>query len=574
VAIIPNSLVPSADDLVNPFERRHPEYEQVVEEVVGVDAYSIEQAEQIGRLAPIRFCTLPEFHLYEASSQYLPQDYLEEQKSYEVRKTRAQSSFQNYYSHLRDLVTGTALRKGVSLPENIPSDWGNFFDDVDLEGHSLLSFTKEAFTAALDGGVSAIWVEYPKLPPGLSAAEERKLNPRPYFVLMSMDQVLECRYDVLNAQIGAQNIFGAFPIYLRIKTEVRRQSESNEFFEEVIPAVRVYDVVTYTDNTVSEFSDIPEAATVGQRVRCRLYTKTNSPENADKYILDDTSYLSIGFIPFVPVFGGKKEAYFRGRPLLFDIARLNLHHWSVSADLAETIHLTSSPILTGTGVRPDDEIVAGAGRALFSQNPDAKFNLMSASMEGASVTLENLRRIESAMERLAAVAMTTGKTQAESGFAKLLDRSQSDSQLAVLVQSLEDALNRALLYASAYRQIPEVQVTISKNFIPVKLHSQQVMALNSLFKDSGALTIGMFLKMLEAGEMFEGLPEFSVQKMLQDMGLDGSETAQELGIAPSGRQVANAGQIPGRNGTQSDTNGNFETPEPSVQPNEQMGGII
>lgn len=574
MAIIPNSLVPSADDLVNPFERRHTEYEQAVEEVVGVDAYSIEQAEQIGRLAPIRFCTLPEFHLYEASDQYLPQDYLEEKKSYEVRKTRAQSSFQNYYSHLRDLVTGTALRKGVSLPENIPGEWGNFFEDVDLEGHSLLSFTKEAFTAALDGGVSAIWVEYPKLPPGLSAAEERKLNPRPYFVLMSMDQVLECRYDVLNAQVGAQNIFGAFPTYLRVKTEVRRQSDTNEFFEEVIPAVRVYDIINYADNIVSELSDIPEAAVIGQKVRCRLYTKTNTPGNVNKYTLDETTFLSIGFIPFVPVFGGKKEAYFRGRPLLFDIARLNLHHWSVSADLAETIHLTSSPILTGTGVRPDDEITAGAGRALFSQNPDAKFSLMSASMEGASVTLENLRRIESAMERLAAVAMTTGKTQAESGFAKLLDRSQSDSQLAVLVQSLEDALNRALLYASAYRQIPEVRVTISKNFIPVKLHSQQVMALNSLFKDSGALTIGMFLKMLEAGEMFEGLPEFSVQKMLQDMGLDGSETAQELGIAPSGRQIANAGQIPGRNGTQSNTDGNVENPEPSVQPNEQMGGII
>lgn len=574
MAIVPNSLVPSSDDFVAPFERRHPEYEQALEEVVGVDAYSIEQAEQLGRLAPIRYCTLPEFHLYEASDEYLPKDYLEEGKSYEVRKTRAQTSFQNYYSHLRDLVTGTALRKGVSIPESIPAEWGNFFDDVDLEGHSLLSFTKEAFTAALDGGVSAIWVEYPKLPAGLSAADERKLNPRPYLVLMSMDQVLECRYDVLNIKVGAQNIFGAFPTYLRIKTEVRRQSLSNEFFEEVIPAVRVYDIVNYADNIVSEFSDIPEAATAEQRVRCRLYTKTNAPGNVNKYTLDETTYLSIGFIPFVPVFGGKKEAYFRGRPLLFDIARLNLHHWSVCADLAETIHLTSSPILTGTGVRPDDEIAAGAGRALFSQNPDARFSLMSASMEGASVTLENLRRIESAMERLAAVAMTTGKTQAESGFAKLLDRSQSDSQLAVLVQSLEDALNRALLYASAYRSIPEVRVTISKNFIPVKLHSQQVMALNSLFKDSGAITIGMFLKMLEAGEMFEGLPEFSVQKMLEDMGLDGTETAQELGIGTPVRQVANAGQIPGANGTQSGTDGNIETPEPTVQPNEQMSGSI
>jgi len=573
VAIVPNSLVPAADNLVLPFERRYPEYEQSFEEVSGVDAYSLEQAEQFSRLAPIRFCTLPEFYLFEASDEYLPQDYLEEDKSYQVRKTRSQSSFQNYYCHLRDLVCGTALRKGVGIPENIAPEWGNFFEDVDLEGHSVLSFAKEAFTEALDGGVSGIWVEYPKLPENLSAAEERRLNPRPYFVLMRMEQVLECRYDVFNAQIGAQSVFGAFPTYLRIKTEVRRQSEQNEFFEEVIPAVRVYDIANLADNSVSELSDEPEPAIPQQRVRCRLYTKKNEPGNVDKYLLEETTYLSIPFIPFVPVFGGKKEAFFRARPLLFDIARLNLNHWSISADLAETIHLTSSPILTGTGVRPDDEIKAGAGRALFSQNPDAKFDLMSASMEGASVTLENLRRIEQAMERLAAVAMTTGKTQAESGFAKLLDRSQSDSQLAVLVQGLEDALNRALLYASAYRSIPEVRVTISKNFIPVKLHSQQVMALSSLFKDSNAITIEMFLRMLEAGEMFEGLPDFSVKQLLSDMDLDGTETARELGLA-GGAQMINRGQMPVDNTSPMSEGRDLEIMEASVELNEAGSATI
>ena len=95
------------------------------------------------------------------------------------------------------------MRKGVGIPETIASEWGNFFEDVDLEGHSVLSFAKEVFTEALDGGVSGIWVEYPKLPENLSAAEERRLNPRPYFVLMRMEQVLECRYDVFNADIGA-----------------------------------------------------------------------------------------------------------------------------------------------------------------------------------------------------------------------------------------------------------------------------------------------------------------------------------------------------------------------------------
>lgn len=566
MSLVPNSLVPTADNLALPFERRFPEYEEAFEEVVGVDAYSLEQAEQFSRLAPIRFCTLPEFYLVEALGRYVPKDYLEEDGSYEVRKTRAQSSFQNYYAHLRDLVTGTALRKGVSLPEEIPAEWGNFFSDVDLEGHSLVSFSKEAFTEALDGGVCGIWVEYPKLPENLTASEERALNPRPYLVLMRMDQVLECGYGVFNAQIGNENIFGAFPTYLRVKAEVRQRSEDNEFFEEVIPAVRVYDIVSVLDDEVSMLGDNPSVVPGAEKVRCRLYVKKNGTESVDKYILKETSYLSVSFIPFVPAFGGKKEAFFRARPLLFDIARLNLHHWAVSADLGESIHLTASPILTGTGVRADDEIKAGSGRALFSANPDAKFNMLSASMDGASITLENLKRIESAMERLAAVAMTTGKTQAESGFAKLLDRSQSDSQLAVLVQSLEDALNRALLYASAYRQIPQVKVSISKNFIPVKLHSQQVLALLSLLK-SNTITVELFLRMLEAGEMFEGLPDFTIKDLLQKMGLEGHETAQDLGIVDKGG-VPNRGQIPVDASTPLSEGRDMESQEVGVELNE------
>ena len=572
MSLVPNSLVPTGDNLALPFERRFPEYEEAFEEVVGVDAYSLEQAEQFSRLSPIRFCTLPEFYLTEALDAYIPRDYLEEGGSYEVRKTRAQSSFQNYYAHLRDLVVGTALRKGVSLPEEIPVEWGNFFSDVDLEGHSLVSYAKEAFTEAIDGGVSGIWVEYPKLPENLTASEEKTLNPRPYFVLMRMDQVLECRYGVFNAQIGSQNVFGAFPTYLRVKAEVRRQSDSNEFFEEVVPAVRVYDIVSAIDDEVSMLGDKPSVIPGTEKVRCRLYTKKSGTESIDKYILEDTSYLSISFIPFVPVFGGKKEAFFRARPLLFDIARLNLHHWSISADLAESIHLTSSPLLTGTGVRAEDEVEAGSGRALFSSNPDAKFGMLSASMDGASITLENLKRIESAMERLAAVAMTTGKTQAESGFAKLLDRSQSDSQLAVLVQSLEDAMNRALLYASAYRNISAVSISISKNFIPVKLHSQQVLALLALLK-SNTITVELFLRMLEAGEMFEGLPDFTVKDLLEKMNLEGHETATDLGIADKGG-VPNRGQVPVDASTPLSEGRDMEAQEIAVEANETTGAMM
>lgn len=532
MVVFSSSLIPGADDAIGlePFDRRHPELEANVEGVTGVAEYSIDQAQQLERLSPIKFCTLPEFFLCEATSEYIPKDYLEETESYDVRKSRAQSSFEPYYCHLRNLIIGTALRKGIAVPDNVDPAWGTFFEDCDLEGHSLTSYAKEAFTSAVDSGAAGIWVEYPKMPENISAEEERLLNPRPYLVLIKCERVLECRHDIFSVNILGESLFGSFPTYLRIKGEIRRQSATNEFFEEVIPAVFVYDMVEVEEQITSEINDTPRTLERTRKVRCRTFVKQNVPGNTDRYIQEGAEkYISLPFIPFVSVLGGEKEAFFRARPLLLDIARLNLHHWAVSADLAESIHLTASPILTMTGVRPDEEVKAGSGRTLSSQDKDAKFDMMSASMDGAEVTLKNLDRIEKSMERLAAVAMTTGKTQAESGFAKLLDRSQSDSQLAVLVQSLEDALNRALLYAAAYRNYPVVRISISKNFIPVKLHSQQVMAYSSLFKD-GVMPIELFMRMLEAGELFEGIPGFNIPDILEKMGLEGGETAKELGI--------------------------------------------
>lgn len=528
-----NSLTVSADDILSdPLERRYPELDANRIGVTGVDTYAPEVAEHLARILPIKYCRFPEFYLTEATSEYIPKDYLEKDESYEVRRTRALSAFQPHYSHLVELIVGTALRKGVIAPEVLQSEWVSFLADVDLEGHSLTSFTKELFSMALDGGTAGLWVEYPTVPVGISSAEEKAMNPRPYFVALKVDDILECRHDTYSVEINGQSIFGSFPTYLRVKTEKRRQSSENEFYEEVIPAVHVYDVAptlaTDMGDIIEVGADIPDAK---NRVRFRTYIKDTSRPAKEEYVLETTRFLSIGFIPFVPCFGGKRESFFRARPLLYDIARLNLNHWAISADVDENIHLTASPMLTGTGVRPDDEIHAGSGRALFSSNPDAKYGMLSAPMDGASVTLDRLKAIEAAMEKLAAVAMTTGKTQAESGFSKLLDRSQSDSQLAVLVQSLEDCLNRALLYASAYRGYEVVRVSISKNFIPVKLHSQQILAYNALFKDSNAINLGTFLKILDAGEVFEGIPDFSVADMLEEMGTSGKETAQQLGMS-------------------------------------------
>lgn len=520
---VPNSIVLSADDLPVPFERRDPDTETVYSSVTDVDAYSIDQAEQVSRILPIKFCTLPEFYLNEAIDSHIPKDYKEHDGSYDVRKTRALSCFESFYSHYVDIVVGTALRKGVIVPSETSEAWNKFFKNVNLEGKSITSFTKMLFTEALNGGIAGLMADHPRVTEQ-DRAVQRKMNLRPYFTVIKVDDILDCRHSNGPVTINGVTSYETMVTYLRIKSEIRRASSENEHFEEVVPTVVVYDIPE------------PESEEEPRRTRVRIYEKKLS-SNTNEYELPpgNESYLSIDYIPFVPCYGGKEEAFCRARPLLFDIARLNLHHWATCSDLSETIHLNASPMLTGTGIRPDDEIYAGSGRSLFSQNEQAKFGMLTPGMDGAETTLKELARIESAMDRLAAIAIAPGKTQVESGFAKLLDRSQSDSQLAVLVGSLQDCLNRALWYASGYRpdEYPVVEIAISKNFIPAKLHSQQIMALGSLYKDSEVIPVGLFLEMLEAGEMFEGIHGFSVKGLLKKMKLTGDERRSDLAPPPS-----------------------------------------
>jgi len=521
---VPNSIILGADDLPIPFDRRQPETEKVYAEVTDVDAYSIDQAEQVSRILPIRFCTLPEFYLDEAIDGYIPKDYQENPESYNVRKTRAMTCFEPFYSHYVDIIVGTALRKGVILPQEVTEEWRSFFDNVNLEGKSITSFAKTLFTEALNGGVAGLMADYPRVNTA-DKVLQRRMGLRPYFTIIKVDDILDCRHENGAVTINGITSYETKVVYLRIKSEIRRASAINEHYEEVVPTVVVY--------------DIPEE---GSNVRVRVYEKSVSGHPHEYFLPENNeTYLSIDYIPFVPCYGGKEEAFCRARPLLFDIARLNLHHWATSSDLAETIHLNSSPLLTGTGVRPDDEIYAGSGRSLFSQNENARFGMVSPGMDGAETTLKELARIESAMDRLAAIAIAPGKSQVESGFAKLLDRSQSDSQLAVLIGSLQDCFNRALWYASGYRAdaYPQIKITISKNFIPAKLHSQQVMAISSLYKDSEAIPVGTFLEMLEAGEMFEGMHDFNIKALLDKMGLTGSERRSEIVKPASPREDVN-----------------------------------
>jgi hypothetical protein len=476
-----------------------------------------DQFVHLQRLTPVKYCNNPELYLTEACIEYIPCELYEEPESYQIRLSRSYSTFQPFYTHLRNLIIGTALRKDVIIPEFISDRWDSLFSNADLEGHPLQSFAKEIFAKALDGGCAGIFIEYPLVQENLTKQQEEELALRPYFVAIPSEDILGWTSEVSSATLGDKTVYGRKLTSLRLKDEVRLMDPDDEFNELIYPAVNVYDY----ENVVDEFGGVEP------KVRFRQFIATETLGSSDQeFKLYKNSYLSVGIIPFEPVYGGVKECFMIARPLLLDVARLNLHHWATSADLANQLHLTSVPKLVISGVQGGEaEFHNSPNRTLILDKPDASANWIGAPMDGAETTMARIKELEAAMETLAAVAMTNNTTnQAESGFSKLLDRAQSDSLLAVLVQSLEESLNRAIAIAAEYWSEPPIEIALSRDFIPVRLHSQQILAYVELY-NARVISHETFLKMLEVGDVFDGLVDFSVQDEISKLGAEPGDSA-------------------------------------------------
>lgn len=475
-------------------------------------------ARHLARIQVIKYCKNPEYYLEEAACEYLKANPYEEDESYQVRLSRAYSSFEPVYTHLRNLVVGTALRRKIATSGGEDEEWKKFFKNVDLEGNSLQVFARNIFSDGVDGGWAGILVDYPTIPQGLSKREEAEMYPnaRPYLVPVLAEKILDTQFKSGNNTMLDESDYGRQLSLLRIADIYIEQDPKDEFAQIERRAEKVYDVV---------IREMPDGSRQQQaRFRYYVQTEARSDQNTEADYLQEGEdvFLTSPIIPYVIIPGGAKEEDGIYRPLMLDTARLNMQHWVTSADLNNLINVTSNPRFVITGVMDRLKgILSSTSRALILSSKDSNADWKGAPMDGANIIRLRLMDLMQSMKTLAVVAMNpSGSVQPQSGIAKVIDKSQNDSLLNVLVTSLEAGLNQALKIAASYMKDENPPtVTLSKSFISAPLHSQQILALVQVF-NSGLLDARLLLEILEAGDLFEGLPDFSVESIMARLKLD------------------------------------------------------
>ena len=468
-----------------------------------VAAYSDQQSAALPLLTPTSYCARPELFLSEAADTYIPRNSYESEAAYSIRLSSALSSFEPYYRSLKNVTVGTALRKPIALAEDISTpDWDALINNASLDGESLTIFARRLLDSAIDAGWAGVLVDFPKVDGNISYAQEKSLGLRPYFQLVPFSDVLGWQSTSETVQLGDEVRYGERLTQLRIREAINEPDPDDEFHQITRPAVRVFD-----------------QETTGGQVTCRLFVlKAAQAGQQEKWTLTEESTLGITVIPFVPCYAGEQEGYLRARPLLLDIARLNLAHWQCSADLAHSLHLTSSPTLVISGVETQGEgadLSVSPDKSLFLASPDSKAQWIGAPSNGADVMLTRLKELELSMQHLAPVQLQTKTTTGvEAAAAKKLDRAQSDSQLSVMVSQLEDCLNQALAIAALYMNEVPVALTLPRDFGPDPLSSGEIKEYAALVA-SGNLSQETFLRKLQSSECFDALDQWSVEEEME-----------------------------------------------------------
>lgn len=386
---------------------------------------------------------------------YLPKFPEEATADYEYRVTTAK--FTNIYRDIVESLAAKPFTKEVKIEEGAPELFKTFVEDVDGSGNHLHVFAQNSFFHGINNAIDFIVVDYVKVAPGSTLADERKMNARPYWVHVPAERMIA----LYSARIGAKEEL----VHARI---FESGTVQDGYDEQSTNRIRVYNRAPITDEAGTITGYEPATYEVYEQHE----TKSTGGAKSSSWQLIDSGPLSIGIIPVVPVIMGRRvEGTWRFIPPLQDAAYLQIEHFQQETGLKSIKELTAFPMLVGSGFQPplneanEIEPVPTGPRAILyapptseGSSPDWKFIEPSAQSlkflaEEVKTTEQQLREIG----RQPLTAQTGNLTVVTTAFAG--DKANSVIQAWAL--NMKDALENALKITAMWWNMkdgPTVQI--------------------------------------------------------------------------------------------------------------------
>lgn len=373
-----------------------------------------------------------------AGTTLLPKHPEEADDNYNKRLST--STLVGYYAKALDAAIGRAFAKPMAL-QNVPGVLTPLMRDIDGEGSTLEQFAQEALWNTIHHGSTFIVADYPTIevqPQTLADANE--LAARPYLLAVTAPEVLAAYSRIDNGQEQLQH-------FRWLTSELTPSAD--RLTEEVVYVIKAYDQPTARDPITLRTWKSHAAGWI---------------EQEPVIIQGPTS------IPVVCAYGWR-TGFFTGKPVLSNLADLNVAHWQSLSEQTHILSVARVPFLHVSGNNLTTVTPQADGS---SQVTPFKLSIHSAAITpenteikwvetaGASIKAgaENIAYLEAKMEQMGLVP-TTSTPGDVTATATAINAAEASAQLKTLCASFGQTLSKALYHLSIFAGAPAPTITAS-----------------------------------------------------------------------------------------------------------------
>lgn len=360
-----------------------------------------------------------------AGRSYLPQEEAESDKKYALRLNM--SILYPAFEQTVAQMVGRTFAKPL-IVEKVASGLQDYLSNIDFKNNDIDSFCSRWFYDAMAHGSSYVIVDFPTAKENRTIDDVKRLGLRPYFSHVPFASVLGWRSEMRdNVEVCTQ---------FRYKSVVIEPD--GEFGEKIIEQVTVMN---------------PGMVTVYRQSDSGWVKHSEAEQKVNEQRID-----SVPVVAFTP----ERVGFFEGRPVLENLADLNIRHWQARSDQDYLVHFISVPLMYYAGESDIQKVIAGVGNMLQLM-PDDKIGFIEHSGRAVEAGWAALDRIESDMKIAGAKLLTRTKLAMTDTQAKE-EQSKEISLLRHYANLFESAVDAALHLMSMWQSSSETShVEISGN---------------------------------------------------------------------------------------------------------------
>lgn len=465
--------------------------------VFGFQAEHPEYTKRKNQWKLVRDCVEGGDAIKEAGELYLPRAVGMNDQRYASYLSRP--AFVNYVDQTLEGTHGMIFRR--SPVASIPEVLKDFMENVNREGDNMYQFASDTVYDIMQTNFGGYLVDFPPAPDKLNVAGAEKLGVRPYVTYYKAENIINWRFDLVNGT--------KVPIMIVLREPVEYYRTDNPFAHNLAFQYRVL------------------------RIENGVYKQTiYTPDTEETYIETEipikVNHGELHYIPFVFAPGNTPD-----KPMLKDIADVNISHFKKTADYENGVHLTTIPTGVVTGEEPQvDEnkniqpIYLGADNFLMFPNENAKVFTLCYAGEGLTHVETALANSELQMVVLGSRIITPEKGISETAESANIHRAGENAKLATFAHNMSNCLAKVLNIVCEFMGVKAIcKYELNTDYETQGFDANALNAMVNLFS-VGKVPLIVLYRMMMRGELID--PNMSYEDItylldLESAGLTPSE---------------------------------------------------